>query len=57
MVGWHHQLKGHDFEQAPGFGDGQGGLACYSLVAKSQTGLRDCSELLSLYITINLSFM
>ena len=30
MVGWHHQLNGHGFEQAPGFGDGQGSLACYS---------------------------
>ena len=30
MVGWHHWLGGHDFEQAPGVGDGQGGLACYS---------------------------
>ena len=29
MVGWHHQLNGHD-EQAPGVGDGQGGLACCS---------------------------
>ena len=28
MVGWHHQLNGHEFEQAPGVGDGQGGLAC-----------------------------
>ena len=28
MVGWHHQLDGHEFEQAPGIGDGQGGLAC-----------------------------
>ena len=27
MVGWHHQLDGHKFEQAPGVGDGQGGLA------------------------------
>ena len=26
MVGWHHQLDGHEFEQAPGVGDGQGGL-------------------------------
>ena len=26
MVGWHHRLNGHDFEQAPGVGDGQGGL-------------------------------
>jgi len=27
-VGWHHQLDGHEFEQAPGVGDGQGSLAC-----------------------------
>ena len=26
MVGWHHQLDGHEFEQAPGYGDVQGGL-------------------------------
>ena len=30
MVGWHHQLNGHEFEQASGVGDGQGCLACYS---------------------------
>ena len=28
MAGWHHQLDGHEFEQALGAGDGQGGLAC-----------------------------
>ena len=28
MVGWHHRLNGHEFELAPGVGDGQGGLAC-----------------------------
>ena len=28
MVGWHHQLNGHEFEQAPGVSHGQGGLAC-----------------------------
>ena len=27
MVGWHHRLNGHEFEQAPGVGDGQGSLA------------------------------
>ena len=27
MVGWHHQLDGHEFEQAPGVGDAQGSLA------------------------------
>ena len=26
IVGWHHQLNGHEFEQAPGVGDGQGSL-------------------------------
>ena len=28
MVEWHHQLNGHEFEQAPGDGEGQGSLAC-----------------------------
>ena len=27
MVRWHHQLNGQEFEQTPGVGDGQGGLA------------------------------
>ena len=30
MVGWHHRLNGHEFEQAPGYSEGQGGLACFS---------------------------
>ena len=30
VVGWHHRLDGHEFEQAPGVGDGQESLACYS---------------------------
>ena len=30
MVGWHHHLDEHEFEQAPGVGDGQEGLACCS---------------------------
>ena len=36
MVGWHHRFNGHEFEQAPGVGDGQGSLACCSLL--------DCKE-------------
>ena len=28
MFGWHHWLDGHEFEQALGVGDGEGGLAC-----------------------------
>ena len=42
MVGWHHQLDGHEFEQALGDGDGQGSLcAAVHGVTKSQTRLTD----------------
>ena len=30
IIEWHHQLDGHEFEQAPGVGDGQGSLAFHS---------------------------
>ena len=30
IVRWHHRLNGHEFEQAPGVGDGQGSLECCS---------------------------
>ena len=30
MVGWHHQLNGHEFEQIPGSSEGRGSRACYS---------------------------
>ena len=30
MVGRHHQLDEHEFEQIPGVGDGQGSLVCFS---------------------------
>ena len=30
MVGWYHQFNGHEFEQAPEAGDGQGSLVCCS---------------------------
>ena len=30
MVGCHHRLNGHEFQQTPGDGEGQGGLACFS---------------------------
>ena len=34
MVGWHHWINGHEFEQAPGVGEGQGSLACCSWARK-----------------------
>ena len=30
MVEWHHQFNGHEFEQVPGDGEGQGSLVCCS---------------------------
>ena len=30
MVGWHHRLNRHEFEQTPGDSGGQGSLVCYS---------------------------
>ena len=30
IVGWHHGLNEHEFEEAPGVGDGQGSLLCFS---------------------------
>ena len=37
MVGWHHRLNGHVFEQAPGVGDGQGGLAVHGVAELDMT--------------------
>ena len=42
MVGWHHRLDGHEFEQAPGVGDGwKAWHAAVHRVAKSRTQLSD----------------
>ena len=51
MVGWHHWLNGHEFEQAPGDGEGQGSLACCVAhgVAKSRTRLSDWTTRVTLY--------
>ena len=40
-VEWHHQLDEHEFEQAPGVGDGQGSLACCSPWDHKETRLSD----------------
>ena len=44
MVGWHHWLDGHEFEQAHRVGDGQGSLVCCSSWGQSQTQLSDWTE-------------
>ena len=39
MVGWHHQLDGHEFQQALGVGDGQGSLVCCSPWGRKESDL------------------
>ena len=49
MVGWHHRLNGHEFEQALGVGDGQGGLVCCSPWSRKEshtTEQRNWTELI-----------
>ena len=50
MVGWHHQLNGHEFEQAPGDGEGQGSLACCSPWGHKEL---DTNEQMSNTTTVN----
>ena len=40
MFGWHHQLDGR-FEQAPGVGEGQGGLACSSPWGRKESDMTE----------------
>ena len=48
MVGWHHWLDGHGFEQALGVGDGHGGLVCCKfenmVIESSQTKIHRQKE-------------
>ena len=39
--GWHHQLDGHEFEQAPGVGDGQGSLMCCSPWGRKESDMTE----------------
>ena len=41
MVGWHHQLNGHEFEQAPGDSEGQGSLVCCSPRGGKESDMAD----------------
>ena len=41
MVGWHHQLDGHEFEQTLGVGDGQRGLECCSPWARKELDMTE----------------
>ena len=39
VIGWHHRLHGHEFEQAPGVGNGQGSLACCSPLGRKESDM------------------
>ena len=41
MVGWHHRLDGHEFEQATGVGDGQGSLPCCSPQGRKESDMTE----------------
>ena len=41
MVGWYHRLNAHEFEQALGDGDGQGGLVCCSPWGHKESDMTD----------------
>ena len=38
MVGWHHRFNGHEYEQTPGDGEGQGSLVCCSPWGREEPG-------------------
>ena len=41
MFRWHHQLNGHEFEQALGGGEGQGSVACHSPWGRKDLGMAE----------------
>ena len=42
MAEWHHQLNGHEFQQALGDGEGQGRLACCSPWGRKESDMTEC---------------
>ena len=59
MVGWHHRLDSHEFEQAPGVDDGQGSLGCCSPWGHKESDMAEqldwteytLEHILSIYMT------
>ena len=55
MIGWHHRLDGHEFEQAPGIGDGWTGKPGVLQSMDSQRAGHNCVTELNRYIAARLS--
>ena len=47
MIGWHHRLHGHEFEQTPRVGDGQGSLVCCSSRGCKESDMTDNEDLVT----------
>ena len=56
MVGWHHQLDGHEFEQAPGGGERQGRLYVLQSMGLQRVGHNRATELNYFQYLLELSF-
>ena len=57
MAGWHHQLDGHGCGWTPGFGDGQGGLACCSSWGCTESDTTEQLNWTEPYIMTKISFL
>ena len=55
VVGWHHRLNGHDFEQTPGDGEGQGSLACYSSWGCKESDMTVNEQWTAIWLTCEIS--
>ena len=56
MVGWHYQLNRDEFKQAPGVGDGQGGLVCYSPWGRKKSDTTEQLNWTEYYVSSSLIF-
>ena len=54
VVRWHHRLNGHEFEQAPEVGDGQGSLVCRSPWGRKES---DTTEWLNLATMLDINIV
>ena len=54
MIGWHHQLNGHEFGQTPGVGNGEGGLVCYSRKELGMTERLNWTEIIILKLILTI---
>ena len=57
VVGWHHWLNGHEFEQTLGDGEGQGSLVCYSLWGCKESDTTDWTARINCFLYVYLFYL